>query len=384
MKQKHDRDRVPSKERVDGEGPIPADIMFIGEGPSGVEDEQGRPFVGPSGRVLDQLLVNNGLYREDVFITNVSRVWKGYGNKTTWADVLEWSEETEKDVLRCQPRYIGLLGAWAIRWFFQGEKVNLEWAHGLPFLRNNYTVMPMFHPANVFNNPENSPKLVSDFQQFAAMVKGRLEVQELTDEYPDAEYTELIAVDAVRDLFVAAIAFGKTKIYVDTEGWYFNPWGLSFTFDKGDGYVIHRDSVGAMKEFIRCILAGNWNVIVHNSLHDIEVLDALGLKSGTYQFEDTMVKAYLLQIEELGLKPLAKRHCGMDQMEYEEVMASAERLKAMTYLNAVKEWADKWESRQLDSGLMPQSKRSKKKTPILGSDGRKLQTTMKFPALRSV
>ena len=56
---------------VTGEGPADAEIMFIGEGPGFHENEQGRPFVGASGKFLDQLLEQAGLTRADVFIANV-------------------------------------------------------------------------------------------------------------------------------------------------------------------------------------------------------------------------------------------------------------------------------------------------------------------------
>src|SRR5579884_4022171 len=56
---------------VPGEGPAPADLMFIGEGPGFHENEQGRPFVGPAGRFLEQLLASISLTRQQVYITNV-------------------------------------------------------------------------------------------------------------------------------------------------------------------------------------------------------------------------------------------------------------------------------------------------------------------------
>lgn len=365
---------VPTNRRIDGEGPIPARVMLIGEGPSGEEDKEGRPFVGPSGRVLDQLLWNNGIDREEMFITNVVRIWQGYGVKTTWEDVETWSHEMEKEVLKVQPTYIGLVGAWAVRWFFAEENVRLDWAHGLPFVRGDYTVMPIFHPANVFNSPETSPKLVSDFQQFAAMIKGRLDPQELQDEYGDVEYQEVTTPEGVEESFRANYV-GNRKIYVDTEGWYFDPWGLSYAFGPGHGIVIHWESKEALAEFVRMIQALNLIVVMHNSMHDIEVLDALGLKSGTYQFEDTMVKAYQLCVEEQGLKPLAKRHCGMDQMEYEEVMADAEYKKSMEYLQKVRHWCLNNRSyNELIASLKP----LKQKKPSRARAGAKSQMTMKF------
>jgi len=56
---------------VPGEGPADASIMFIGEGPGFHENEQGRPFVGPAGRYLDELLGLIGIKRDEVFIGNV-------------------------------------------------------------------------------------------------------------------------------------------------------------------------------------------------------------------------------------------------------------------------------------------------------------------------
>src|SRR5690606_10945699 len=56
---------------VPGEGPVDAEIMFIGEAPGYYEDQQGRPFVGAAGQFLEQLLASIGLKRTDVFIANV-------------------------------------------------------------------------------------------------------------------------------------------------------------------------------------------------------------------------------------------------------------------------------------------------------------------------
>src|SRR5690348_14056798 len=56
---------------VPGEGPPDAEVMFIGEAPGYHENVQGRPFVGPSGHFLDELLASIGLRRDQVFITNV-------------------------------------------------------------------------------------------------------------------------------------------------------------------------------------------------------------------------------------------------------------------------------------------------------------------------
>ncbi len=55
---------------VFGEGPVPAELMLVGEQPGDHEDIEGRPFVGPAGRVLDEALVAVGIDRADVYVTN--------------------------------------------------------------------------------------------------------------------------------------------------------------------------------------------------------------------------------------------------------------------------------------------------------------------------
>lgn len=370
---------VPSGRVVPGEGPLPCRVMLIGEGPSGEEDHWRRPFVGPSGKVMDQLLMNNGIQREEVYITNIVKHWAGYKVKVTQEDVERDEPMIAQEWVKCQPEYVGLIGATAVRWFFGTEDdVKLEWAHGLPFHRNGVIAMPMYHPANVFNSPDTSPMLVSDFQQFAAMIKGRLTAEELVDQFGDkVNYRELKTDIEVATVFTQAMGL---KIYVDTEGWYWNPWGLSFTFRPGQGYVIHRTSKSAMRTFIKLVQAG-FTVVMHNSMHDIEVLEALGLKAGTYPFIDTMVRAYHLCVEPQGLKPLSRRHCGAVQMEYEEVTAAAEFEKAMTYLYEVEAWASKQFSSESEksSKTLSRAKRAKAaKMSIPVSDGIKLQMMMKF------
>jgi hypothetical protein len=214
------------------------------------------------------------------------------------------------------------------------------------------------------------------------MVKGRLTAEELTDQYPDANYRE---INNATDVALAFALATDRKVYVDTEGWYYNPWGLSFTLRPGQGFVIHRTSKTAIRAFVKCIQAG-FTVVLHNSLHDIEVLAALGLEPGTYPFIDTMVRAYQLCVEPQGLKPLARRHCGAHQDEYEEVLADAELEKAMTYLYGVQAWASKQYFKELakSSKTLKRGKsisRGKPRTPA--SDGIRSRTMMKFPASRT-
>ncbi|MCW3996453.1 MAG: uracil-DNA glycosylase [Candidatus Bathyarchaeota archaeon] len=74
-----------AKHGVPGEGPINAKIMFVGQNPGVEEDEVGRPFVGKTGKYLTKVLAENGLSREDLFITNIVK-HKTPKNRKPFAD----------------------------------------------------------------------------------------------------------------------------------------------------------------------------------------------------------------------------------------------------------------------------------------------------------
>src|SRR5512144_3197211 len=61
---------------VFGEGPAPAPVMLVGEQPGDREDVEGKPFVGPAGRILDEALDEDGSVRKDVYVTNVVKHFK--------------------------------------------------------------------------------------------------------------------------------------------------------------------------------------------------------------------------------------------------------------------------------------------------------------------
>jgi uracil-DNA glycosylase len=90
---------------VPGEGSPTADVVLVGEAPGASEDRTGRPFVGSAGKLLDRLLEEAGLQREDVFITNVVKA-RPPGNRDPKADEvahhLPWLE-AQLDSSRCSP-----------------------------------------------------------------------------------------------------------------------------------------------------------------------------------------------------------------------------------------------------------------------------------------
>lgn len=102
---------VASRSRiVDGVGPTDADLLFVGEGPGATEDEEGEPFVGRSGDVLDEALRDAGLARADVRITNCVRCRPPDNRDPTSEELSNCRGHLEAEVDRLDPELIVTLG----------------------------------------------------------------------------------------------------------------------------------------------------------------------------------------------------------------------------------------------------------------------------------
>ncbi len=107
---------------VFGEGPENAIVMLVGEQPGDQEDRQGRPFVGPAGRILDEALTNAGIPRDRTFVTNAVKhfKWRSRGkrrihDKPSWSEVAACRPWLEGEIAAIRPQAIVALGATAAR-----------------------------------------------------------------------------------------------------------------------------------------------------------------------------------------------------------------------------------------------------------------------------
>ena len=105
---------------VFGEGRTPAEVMLVGEQPGDQEDKQGRPFVGPAGRVLDEVLELAGIERGGVYLTNAVKhfKWEARGKrrihaKPTWSEQMACKPWLEAELEVVRPRVLVCLGATA-------------------------------------------------------------------------------------------------------------------------------------------------------------------------------------------------------------------------------------------------------------------------------
>ncbi|EFO81318.1 phage SPO1 DNA polymerase-related protein [Oscillochloris trichoides DG-6] len=149
---------------VPGEGPADARIMVIGEGPGFHEDRQGRPFVGPSGKFLDDLLAMAGLSRETVFIANVVKC-RPPQNRDPQPDEIAICTEhyLYRQIVAIDPPVIVTLGRFSMSLFMPGERIMR--VHGQPRNIDGRLVVPMLHPAAALHQPQNRPLIEADFRR---------------------------------------------------------------------------------------------------------------------------------------------------------------------------------------------------------------------------
>ena len=149
------------KKSVPGDGPANAEIMFIGEGPGFHENEQGHPFVGPSGKLLSQLLAQAGLTREEVFITNVVKCRPPDNRDPLPEELAACDTYLEAQIQAIDPSIIVTLGRFSMGKFISDVKISA--VHGQMRKVGERYVIPMFHPAAALHQPLLKQTILGDF-----------------------------------------------------------------------------------------------------------------------------------------------------------------------------------------------------------------------------
>ncbi len=153
---------------VPGEGPADARVMFIGEGPGFHEDRQGRPFVGPSGQYLEQLLASIGLSREQVFITNVVKCRPPGNRDPEPNEIAACREYLDRQLALIKPAVVVTLGRFSMERFFPGQSITR--IHGKAKRAGNLFYLPLFHPAAALRRPEWKQAMEEDVQQIPKLL----------------------------------------------------------------------------------------------------------------------------------------------------------------------------------------------------------------------
>lgn len=155
---------------VFGQGNPHAEVVFVGEGPGADEDEQGLPFVGRAGQLLNRMIQFIGMKREDVYICNVVKC-RPPGNRTPERDEVETcSPFLLRQIEAIQPRLVCCLGAPAMKTLL-GIKEGITRVRGKFFDYGNTKALVAYHPAYILRNPREEKILREDFEKIREFLR---------------------------------------------------------------------------------------------------------------------------------------------------------------------------------------------------------------------
>lgn len=162
--------KLPLKSNlVFGEGSANAKIVFIGEAPGAKEDELGRPFVGRSGKLLEESLKEIGLKREEVYITNIVKRRPPENRDPSLKEIEAYRPYLERQLEIIKPKIIVSLGRFALNYFFPDLKISeaqgrmFDYELG-PENKVKVKILPIFHPAAAFRKKETLKEFKKSFK----------------------------------------------------------------------------------------------------------------------------------------------------------------------------------------------------------------------------
>lgn len=308
------------KRATPGDGVYPALVLFIGEGPGEEEEKRGLPFVGAAGRYLDVLMQRCGLSRHiNAFVDNVIKC-RPPGNRDPRPDeiaacAMMWLDLAIEAV---QPKIIVCLGAYSTR-YISGIDDSMDHLHGVPIILGEDSkcpraiCLPVYHPAAGFYDTAKIRQIDHDFGVLAGLVMGKSPSEFIVkDEYPNPDYREVTSVAEAKELL-------QEPLYaLDTETVDGEAWSVQVSNEPGRAYFIPGELYKVTET------PKTSQVIVHNWLYDARFLDIPN-------YADTMVAAYLLGLPK-GLKTLARQECGIQMLDYVDVVRPFRKDKAIAYL----------------------------------------------------
>jgi len=173
---------------VFGAGNANADLMFVGEAPGASEDEQGVPFVGRAGKLLETLLGEIGLQRTDVFIANTLKCRPPGNRDPLPIEISNCQDYLLRQVELIEPTVICTLGNFSTK-LLRGDPTGITRLHGQPEVivlgRRAVRLYPIFHPAAALYTPRMLQTLREDFTRLPALLAQGAPEQPLLEEVPE-------------------------------------------------------------------------------------------------------------------------------------------------------------------------------------------------------
>lgn len=201
---------------VFGSGNADANLMFVGEAPGKNEDEQGLPFVGQAGKLLDRLLEEIGLARGDVFVANTLKCRPPGNRDPAPVEIENCSEYLMQQVALIEPHVICTLGNFATK-LLRADPTGITRLHGREEVRTIGTravrLYPIFHPAAALYTPANVEVLRQDFARLPELLAlGAPPQPGVVERPPEPEPEPERETQAVPEADVVAVALDDQQL----------------------------------------------------------------------------------------------------------------------------------------------------------------------------
>lgn len=345
-------------------GRTPNRVLLVGQSPGIEEAQAGRPFVGASGRLQEELLQRHRLTAHHWRRTNIVQEYPVPKSGPSVDQIRRWTPVLEDEIRTCNPDLIIAVGAFAAQWFL--GPCTMELVHGIPHpvgafdpdLRSrvpnpNVVVLPIYHPAAAFH--DESGELLSyiwwDYQQVSTVLsnieRGR-PVQVRSDRYAGREsYVDVSGAELADHL----TRHRPPNIAIDTEGDSINPytsipWSIQVTTSPGTAFVLRcsrPDFAAGISALRTSVQSPGTQILLHHGMYDIGVCRRMGLSLRRARIWDSMYALYLLRLEPQALKLAAWRWCGMRMTEYQETVGDVAKARQIDYLSRcldVSDWPE--------------------------------------------
>lgn len=285
--------------KVSPEGPGRAALAIVGEAPGAVELRLGRPFVGPSGQLLERALAEAGLRREEVHVTNACLCDPGGTPKAT--NYMSCRPRLIEELKTVQPRVVLAVGNIATRTLLRGEK-RITQVRG-DIIQNQelgVPVVPTYHPAAVLRTPSLWQDFLRDVKKAANISRGAsITVR------PEVSYRVIEGPEELEELLDSRLVALDTETRSDGS---LLCLGMAARPDR----VLIAYPEKIRSDVLRRIFETK-TIVAHNWKFDQKVLAGYGALDMRPKFEDTMLMAYSLDERrgKHGLKYLSREYLGV-------------------------------------------------------------------------
>ena len=160
-----------------GEGKLDAKLMLIAQAPGEKEDREGKMFIGPSGKVLDELLNAAGISRQEIYMTNLVKCMLPKYRKPKQDEIEACSNYLNKEIELINPKILVPLGYYANRYIFEKydislpPKIEFSSVYSKLFLAGDKKILPLPHPAVLLYNPDFKQDVIKSYRKLKILLK---------------------------------------------------------------------------------------------------------------------------------------------------------------------------------------------------------------------